>query len=88
MDVTYVPQARKAGARLHALARVRRVLFERGRAAGVEGETVDPGTNVDLEVEIEWPSEPGEYQLVLDLELHPIEALEVGERTVLVLPES
>jgi len=38
MDVSFVPYALDHGARLHANARATRVLFERGRAVGVEGE--------------------------------------------------
>jgi choline dehydrogenase-like flavoprotein len=36
MDVSYVPRALRDGARLHALARVDRVVFEGTRAVGVE----------------------------------------------------
>ncbi len=39
-DVAYVPYALRRGARLHAGWRVRRILVERGRAVGVEGERV------------------------------------------------
>lgn len=42
MDRSYVPRALEDGARLHALARVRRVRIEGGRAVGVEGDVLDP----------------------------------------------
>lgn len=41
MDVSYVPRAVTAGARLRPLSRAARVVIERGRAVGVEGETLD-----------------------------------------------
>lgn len=41
MDVSYVPRALAAGARLHTFARVDRVRVERGRAVGVEGRRLD-----------------------------------------------
>ncbi|MFO0605878.1 MAG: GMC family oxidoreductase [Polyangiales bacterium] len=41
MDVSYVPRALRDGARLHALARVDRVVFEGTRAVGVEGAALD-----------------------------------------------
>lgn len=44
MDVSYIPRALEAGARLHANARVRHVLIEGGRAVGVAGEVMDPVT--------------------------------------------
>ena len=44
MDVSYIPQAITHGTRVHALSHARRVLFERGRAAGVAGDVLDPGT--------------------------------------------
>lgn len=44
MDVSYVPRALAAGARLHALCRVTRVLSSGGRAVGVQGDVVEPGT--------------------------------------------
>lgn len=48
MDVSYVPMALKAGARLHALCRATRVRFSRGRAVGVEGHVVDPQTRLPV----------------------------------------
>jgi len=42
MDISYLPRAVRQGARIHALSRARRVLFERGHAVGVAGETLDP----------------------------------------------
>jgi choline dehydrogenase-like flavoprotein len=53
MDVSYIPDAIRHGARVHALARVTRVLVESGRAVGVIGRTLDPHThepNGELEV--------------------------------------
>jgi choline dehydrogenase-like flavoprotein len=44
MDVTYVPQAIAAGARLHTRCRVERVRTVDGRAAGVSGTLLDPVT--------------------------------------------
>ena len=44
MDVSYLPDAVRNGARIHALSRVQRVLFERGRAVGVSGERLDDTT--------------------------------------------
>ncbi|MFW6050677.1 MAG: GMC family oxidoreductase N-terminal domain-containing protein [Myxococcota bacterium] len=44
MDVSYIPRALAAGARLHADARVQRVRIARGRAVGVEGDVVDRET--------------------------------------------
>lgn len=44
MDVSYLPDAVRHGARIHALSHVTRVLFERGRAVGVTGERLDPST--------------------------------------------
>jgi choline dehydrogenase-like flavoprotein len=44
MDVSYIPRAVRQGARVHALAQARRVIFERGRAVGVAGDTLDPVT--------------------------------------------
>jgi choline dehydrogenase-like flavoprotein len=41
MDVSFVPRALERGARLHALARVARVITHEGRACGVEGELLD-----------------------------------------------
>jgi choline dehydrogenase-like flavoprotein len=41
MDVSYIPRALKQGARLHALTRAERVVFESGRAVGVIGDTLD-----------------------------------------------
>lgn len=41
MDVSYVPRALRAGARLHALARAQRLVFEGRRAVGVEGDLLD-----------------------------------------------
>jgi len=42
---------------------------------------VTPGQAIDLEVEVQWPDEPGEYELVVDLWLHPVQWFEeaVGE---------
>ncbi|HEX9376785.1 MAG TPA: GMC family oxidoreductase [Actinomycetota bacterium] len=39
--VSYLPRAAHFGARIHADARVERVLFDRGRAAGVSGRVVE-----------------------------------------------
>lgn len=47
-DVTYVPAAIAAGARVLTGARVQRVLREGRRAAGVEGRVVDPATRREL----------------------------------------
>jgi hypothetical protein len=33
---------------------------------------VAPGEEVDLELEVQWPEAPGEYQLIVDLALHPV----------------
>jgi choline dehydrogenase-like flavoprotein len=44
MDVSYVPRAVAAGARVHALARVRRIDIKGGAAVGVQGDTLDPHT--------------------------------------------
>ena len=44
MDVSYIPRAMQHGARVHALSRARRVVFERGRAVGVTGDVLDPIT--------------------------------------------
>jgi choline dehydrogenase-like flavoprotein len=44
MDISYLPHAVRHGARIHALARAKRVLFERGHAVGVAGDTIDPHT--------------------------------------------
>jgi choline dehydrogenase-like flavoprotein len=41
MDVSYIPRARKDGARLHTHLRVERVHFERGRASSVSGRVLD-----------------------------------------------
>ncbi|HVN83232.1 MAG TPA: GMC family oxidoreductase [Candidatus Binatia bacterium] len=42
MHVSYVPRALRAGARLHARARVERVLLSDGRAVGVVAKRLDP----------------------------------------------
>jgi choline dehydrogenase-like flavoprotein len=44
MNVSYVPRAVAAGARVYATCRARRVVLENGRAAAVEGEFVEPAT--------------------------------------------
>jgi choline dehydrogenase-like flavoprotein len=44
MDVSYIPRALGQGARLHALARARRVIFRAGRAIGVTGHMLDEHT--------------------------------------------
>jgi choline dehydrogenase-like flavoprotein len=44
MDVSYIPRAIEAGARLHANARVAKVMVSGGRATGVTGELLDPET--------------------------------------------
>jgi choline dehydrogenase-like flavoprotein len=44
MDVSYIPDAMRHGARVHALTRAARVLIESGRAVGVIGRTLDPHT--------------------------------------------
>jgi choline dehydrogenase-like flavoprotein len=44
MDVSYLPDATRHGARIHPLARVLRVRFERGRAVGVVGRCLDAVT--------------------------------------------
>jgi choline dehydrogenase-like flavoprotein len=44
MDVSYIPEAQRHGARVHALSRASRVLIQRGRAVGVVGSTLAPGT--------------------------------------------
>lgn len=44
MDVSYIPEAQRQGARVHAHARVQRVLVEGGTAVGVIGQTLTPGT--------------------------------------------
>lgn len=44
MDVSYVPRSIASGARLHPLARVRRVVIQGGRAVSVVGEVVDRET--------------------------------------------
>lgn len=41
MDVSYVPRAIKAGARLHPLARAQRIVMEGRRAVAVEGDLLD-----------------------------------------------
>jgi choline dehydrogenase-like flavoprotein len=48
MENSYIPAALRRGARLHALARARRVLFEAGRAVAVTGNTLDPQTRKPL----------------------------------------
>ncbi len=42
MNVSYIPQALRAGARLHVRARAERVLIEDGRAVGVVADRVGP----------------------------------------------
>ena len=44
MDVSYIPKAAAAGARLHPLAKARRVIVQGGRAREVAGEVLDPAT--------------------------------------------
>jgi len=44
MDVSYLPVAVSHGARIHALTRAKRVLFEGGRAVGVSAEQLDAST--------------------------------------------
>jgi choline dehydrogenase-like flavoprotein len=44
MDVSYVPRAMRDGARLHAMCKATKILVERGRAVGVEGEVLEKGT--------------------------------------------
>jgi choline dehydrogenase-like flavoprotein len=44
MDVSYVPRAIKDGARLHAMCKATKILIERGRAVGVEGDVLERGT--------------------------------------------
>jgi choline dehydrogenase-like flavoprotein len=44
MDVSYIPRAMAAGARLHDNARVRKVLVSGRRATGVVGDAIDPTT--------------------------------------------
>ena len=44
MDVSYVPDAVAAGARLHAHARADKILVERGRAVGIDGTLLEPVT--------------------------------------------
>lgn len=44
MEVSYVPRALAAGARLHALARARRIEIAEGRAAAVVGELLNADT--------------------------------------------
>lgn len=41
VDITYLPRAVKAGARIYADCRVERVVSKRGRAVGVEGRLLD-----------------------------------------------
>ncbi len=41
MDVSYIPRAVRAGARLHAQCRAQKVIIEDGRAVGVSGEQLD-----------------------------------------------
>ena len=41
MDVSYVPRAIRAGARLHTMARAERLIFEGGRVVGVRGSLLD-----------------------------------------------
>jgi choline dehydrogenase-like flavoprotein len=41
MNVSYVPRAIAAGARLYATCRAQRLILDRGRAAGVEGRFID-----------------------------------------------
>jgi choline dehydrogenase-like flavoprotein len=43
MHVTYLPRAVSAGARIRSDVEARKVVFERGRATGVEGSAADPG---------------------------------------------
>ena len=33
---------------------------------------VPPGQTVVLQAEVEWPGEPGEYHLLVDLSMHPV----------------
>jgi 4-amino-4-deoxy-L-arabinose transferase-like glycosyltransferase len=33
---------------------------------------IGPGEVLDVDIEIRWPAEPGEYRLVIDLWLHPV----------------
>jgi hypothetical protein len=47
---------------------------------------VGPGASASFEVEIEWPDEPGEYELALHLALHPIDEQEIEAGTVVVRP--
>lgn len=44
MDVSYVPRSIKDGARLHAMCRATKIIIERGRAVGVEGQVLEEGT--------------------------------------------
>lgn len=44
MDVSYIPRAIRDGARLHAMCRATKILTERGRAVGVEGDVLEEGT--------------------------------------------
>jgi len=50
MDASYIPRSVAAGARLHALAKVERVLFARGRAVGVRGTMKRDGQRVPFEM--------------------------------------
>ncbi len=47
MDVSYVPRALRDGARLHDMCRATKVLVERGRAVGVEGDVLDRETRAE-----------------------------------------
>jgi choline dehydrogenase-like flavoprotein len=44
LDVTYVPRALASGARIHALARAKKVLVRNGRAHGVLADMLDAGS--------------------------------------------
>lgn len=44
MDVSYIPDAVRSGARVHALTRAERVLIKAGRAHAVVGQRLDPST--------------------------------------------
>ncbi|MCK6530220.1 GMC family oxidoreductase [Myxococcota bacterium] len=46
MALTYIPLASNGGALIHANARVRRILFEGDRAVGLEGDVLDPDTDL------------------------------------------
>lgn len=48
MDVSYIPQAIRDGARLHAMCQASKIIIEGGRAVGVEGRVLDEKTRKNL----------------------------------------